>query len=203
MARVNYVKSFRGTTKTPTGELRCERCGDPIAKGDPYRWWANRAPGMRGGIKHVRCMRTECAPTQADTTPGRLGEWYRLGEGFEDELNSAETIDEVEAAAESIADQIEAFGQEFIDSAENMEEGFGHATYKSDELRERGDTIMQGAEDVRQAEMPEPVDEDDFDIEDYEGDEDAMKDEIAEKTEQAVETARDNVRDAIANVDIG
>jgi hypothetical protein len=74
MARLNTVKSFRGTTKTPTGNLVCGKCRDEITPGDSYRWWANRLPGQRGSFRNVRCAKDECMPTLAERTPGRWPE---------------------------------------------------------------------------------------------------------------------------------
>jgi hypothetical protein len=47
----------------PLPNRRCSKCGTEIAVGDSYRWWSNRAPGMRSGMKTIRCAKSECYPT--------------------------------------------------------------------------------------------------------------------------------------------
>lgn len=206
MARLNHVKSFRGTSKTQDGNLCCSKCGATITKGDSYRWWANRAPGMRGGIKRIRCMKSECTPTIAEMTPGRRGQWYGMQEGFEQELAACATIDDVQATAESIASEVESFGQEFIEGADNMESGFGHETEQSMDLRQKGEDIEQAAAEIRD------VDIDDFDEDavreelttdfpEEAEDEDWLKSEIAQRLEEAVEEARNRVQEKIDEVD--
>jgi hypothetical protein len=74
MARLNTVKSFRGTSKTEDGNLTCEKCRDKITPGDGYRWWANKMRHMRGSVRRIRCMKNECTPSTADMTPGRRGQ---------------------------------------------------------------------------------------------------------------------------------
>lgn len=195
MARLNHVKSFRGTTKTDDGLLTCSHCGGKIKVGDGYRWWANRAPGSRGGYRRIRCMRSECTPTTAEMTPGRRGQWLGMQEGFERQLDDCETIEDVQNAAESIADEIEGFGGEFVESADNMEEGFGHATYQSDELRERGEAIQAVAEEMRELYYDEPEDEPEA------FDEDAARAEVVAEMEADPDADPGDEADLVARLD--
>jgi hypothetical protein len=82
----------------------------------------------------------------------------RMEADFDKQMADASGAEDLKAAAESVADEIEAFGQEFIDGAENMEAGFGHETEQSMELLEKGEAIQEIAEDIRNME-PE-LDED-------------------------------------------
>lgn len=158
MARLNYVKSFRGTTKTESGNLTCGKCRKAIEPGMPYQWWANRSPGMRGGSRRVRCM--DCTPTLAERTPGRRGQWMMMEAALEEEIAVCATFEDLEATAQSVADQIREFAQEFIDGADNMESGFGHETSTSAELRERGENIEAVADEIEQLSFDIPEEED-------------------------------------------
>lgn len=161
MARLNHVKSFRGTTKTDDGNLRCERCQKPIKPGDGYRWWANKMRHMRGSVRRIRCMDSTCTPRPSEMKPGRTGQIMRIGEDFEEAMNVNETWTEASdftSLAESTAEQMREIGQELADGADNLEEGFGHETSQSAELRERAERINSAADELEQVDIPEPDD---------------------------------------------
>lgn len=173
MARLNHVKSFRGTTKTEDGCLRCGKCGTTIRKGDPYLWWANRLPGSRSGYRNIRCPLHP--PSIAERTPGRAGEVMMAQQSAEGELASwftdmeefvkkgeYEFLDAPTDLMESFADEVADIAQEMTESADNMEEGFGHATSTSDELRERADDLEGQAEEARGVSFEDVPDRDDF-----------------------------------------
>lgn len=61
MPRVNTVQKCRKSPGT------CGRCGTVIAVGQPYKYWAFMVGG-RGGPKHIRCGKPECAPRPQDWT---------------------------------------------------------------------------------------------------------------------------------------
>lgn len=153
MARLNYVKSFRGTTKTSDGMLTCSRCNKKIEVGMPYQWWANRSPGSRGSFRRIRCM--DCTPTLAERTPGRRGQWMMMEAEMEKTIATIESHDDLESVATEIAEQIREFAQEFIEGADNMESGFGHETSTSMELRERGENIEAVADEIEQLDFQE------------------------------------------------
>lgn len=189
MARLNHVKSFRGTTKTQSGNLTCGKCRTAITPGMPYQWWANRSPGSRGGFRNIRCM--DCTPTMAERTPGRRGQWMMMEAELEKEIDACATFDDLEATAESVAQQIRDFAQEFIDGADNMESGFGHETSTSMELRERGENIEAVADEIEQLEYDE-----------YEVDEDLNEDEELEAREAHLEEQRGKIREQLYEVDV-
>lgn len=89
MARLNRVGSFRGTSKTPDGNLTCGKCRATIKKGDSYRWWANRLPGQRGqSVRNIRCAQAACTPKPSEMTPGRAGELMAIQEDAGDRLDA-------------------------------------------------------------------------------------------------------------------
>lgn len=159
MARLNTVKSFRGTTKTPDGNLTCGKCGDTITRGDTYRWWANKLPGSRGSFRNIRCAKPECTPRGSEMAPGRTGQIMAIGENLDDSLASAgvdlNDAGDFESIRDDLASAIREIGEELEESAQNIEDGFGHETYQSGELRERAERITSAADEIEQLEFPE------------------------------------------------
>ncbi len=189
MARLNYVKAFRGTTKTEDGNITCDRCSTKIKPGDPYQWWANRSPGARSGFRRIRCM--DCTPSIAERTPGRRGQWMMMEIDLEKEIDAIESFDDLESGAESVASQIRDFAQEFIEGADNMESGFGHETSTSAELRERGENIEGVADEIEQLSFDE-----------HEVDEDLDEDEQADAIAAHLDTQRELIREKLYEVDV-
>ena len=181
MARLNQVASFRGTTKTEDGNLRCSKCGKTITPGMPYQWWANKLPRARGSVRRIRCM--DCTPSRADMTPGRRGELMRAQESFDNQLAEATTFDDLRSVRDDIAQQLHDLASELTDGADNMEQGFGHETYQSQELRERGETLDEVADRMEYTEPDNEPEEDDED-----------------QDEQALENALDAYREAISEI---
>lgn len=193
MARLNHVKSFRGTTKTESGNLTCGRCHTAIEPGMPYQWWANRAPGQRGSFRNIRCM--NCTPTVAERTPGRRGQWLQMEQDFEQRICDISAFEDLENVAGEIAGEIRDFANEFIESADNMESGFGHETSTSAELRERGEEIESAADGLEQLSFDEPEEAEEFD-------EDAVGEELAQAMFAcSVEDLDDEDRDADDKID--
>lgn len=160
MARLNYVKSFRGTSKTRDGNLTCGSCGEKIKPGDSYRWWANKLPGARGSYRNIRCAKASCTPRPSQMKPGRTGQIMAIGEGLDDQLRDMSGFTEVsefESIRNDLASEVRSFGEEIEESAQNMEDGFGHETYQSQELRERAERIEEAASTLESAEIPEPT----------------------------------------------
>lgn len=183
MARLNVVKSFRGTTKTEDGNLTCESCREKIEPGMSYRWWANKMRHQRGSFRHIRCMEAPCTPSQADMTPGRRGEWMRAEIALHQDIDAASTNEELESAAQAAAEAIREFAEQFTEGADNIEEGFGHPTSQSDELRERGEALEAICDELESLDFEEP----DFE----EWDEAAVRLEIAQDSNIAAEDRED------------
>jgi hypothetical protein len=51
------------------------------------------------------------------------------------------------------------------EAADNMEEGFGHETYQSQEIREQADQLESWADEVEQVDIPEAPDTDEVECE--------------------------------------
>ena len=191
MARLNYVKSFRGTTKTEDGCLVCEKCHSKIQPGDSYQWWANRLPGQRSSIRRIRCA--SCSPRLSERTPGRAGQLLSIQENVADQLGEfGGEADDLEMIVQDAADSIREIAEELRESAQNIEEGFGHPTSTSEELEERAESISGQCDEIEGIYIPDPPEKDE------EGDEDAFQNEYDSWRDEAISL----VEDAISEVDL-
>jgi hypothetical protein len=108
--------------------------------------------GPYGGSRRVRC--NDCPGWQ----PWDLSNawWARIQQATADfDVSNAETPDDVTAALEAVADSIRDLAQESEDTADNMEQGFGHSTMQSDEARDRAQALNDWADEIANAEVPE------------------------------------------------
>lgn len=137
--------------------LTCEACRQPINIGDPYKWVAPRAHRAAKGIKRNR--HTSCPgwkPSELTSSP-HLATIYAAQENADKEMAaiSIGSVDEAESVvevleqiatdfAESIMEAAESYGE----SADAIEDGFGHETYQSDELREKSEAVEGWADEV-------------------------------------------------------
>lgn len=192
MARLNYVKSFRGTSKTEDGTLKCSKCGGTIAKGDSYKWWANRAPGMRGGFRRVRCSRREChpKPSEMEGNPKRAA-IMSMQEGLAADLEAWEAsgatdTEELTSIAEAAAENAMEVVEELREGAQNIEDGFGHETYQSEELNERADELEGQIEALADIDLPEPPEESEAEEQARDEADERGEDESEEEYEQAI-----------------
>lgn len=191
MARIHVVQKARKDQGV------CDRCGVKLSAGESYKWVGLRPSGPGSHLKKKRC--TSC-PTwrQSELVFSKRAGIYAAMESWEDFLdNGFDTPDEVQSALEEVANQVREVAGEYEESADNMEDGFGHATYKSDELREIAETLEGWADEIEYAidSLPDAPDEDDPTTwGSYEPDDDADDDERDEAFDQAMDEWRDEVR---------
>ena len=137
--KIHRQKSRNGyiETKGVRRDLVCGRCTKPIAAGDEYLWFQHAFSS-----KVIRCL--QHYPRQSElTTSDKLARLFSIQEGFDDllkELLKATNADEVVSFLESAEDEAREVGGEYNESADNIEEGFGHETSMSEEIRGKGDS---------------------------------------------------------------
>jgi hypothetical protein len=214
----------------PLPPHECDSCRKPIEVGTPYKWIAPKS-GPYGGR---RLNRHEHCPTwnvweYSSSLSARLAQishdfWTAFDGGFDSQ-------DDVTSMLESAADEIEALSEEKRESAQNIEDGFGHPTSASEELEDTAQSLEDWAQEVRDADVPDTHDQ----CDECEGDgkttcdacngtgdnPDAAEDETAEcepcegtgqvdcaecegsgePGDSQMDTWRDEVRDAVAIVD--
>lgn len=154
MARVTTVEKAR---KAPGS---CGACGKKIEAGQAYKHWS-----FRYGGKRIRCTAAACAPKSSDLTNNeKLSTLYAHGENFDDQISQwdQETADDLRAIVEEYADGVQEVVDMYNESADAIEEGFGHETFSSQEQREAADDLDNFKSDIESARD---------DIDDFEEDE--------------------------------
>lgn len=168
MARINRVKKAR----KPQGN--CGKCGKAIEIGMAYIHWSNRATKAGRGWRRVRCTDRECFPRRSEysTTSDKLAQLMDAQDDAGNTIDNTAEISELEAALESAAEIARSVGEEYEESAQNIEDGFGHETYVSEEIREKAqaceswaDALESAAQDLEEFEDEQDEDEDDEEYE--------------------------------------
>ena len=156
MAQTHHVAARRVGTRGAY-DLNCRACGQPIQIGEPYKWFKQKQ--ARGGIK--KCYHPGCTIPPSHRTTSRMGTIWDAQADLS--LDGCESLDDISTAMQEFAETVREVGNEYTESADNMESGFGHETEQSQEIRERGEGLETWAEELEswefQGEVPE---EDDF-----------------------------------------
>jgi hypothetical protein len=126
----------------------CGKCGTKIETGQPYRWWKFRYGGRR-----VRCMKPNCSPRSSDLTGSdKLSRCYAAGESISDaidEFRKNKDIDDLRSTLEDAANEIREVGEEYRESASNVENGMnGNRMPICDELEEKADNLDSKADEI-------------------------------------------------------
>lgn len=164
----------------------CKHETREIAVGTPYKW-------IEPSGKPVRNRHADCPSWKvweySDSLSARIS---RIQD--EEPIPDFAWLDEAQQWASDKAQEIRELAEEKRESASNIEEGFGHATYQSDELNETADNLESWADDLENVDLPE-----------FPGDEEVGEDDtVEEKDEEAdqikFEEWQDEVRQAIEDI---
>lgn len=189
MARIYYVKKARKARGA------CDSCGNEIEAGQGYKWVAVRPSGPRSSLEMRR--HTTCPSWRpSELSFSKMRGIYAAQEAFDDESGSWEHETDVQASLEAFAEAVREVAEEYRESATNIEDGFGHATYVSDELNEKADALDGWADEVESADVPPAPERDDPATWDEEPPEDADEDELDELYDSELEAWREAARDA-------
>lgn len=130
-------------------EHHCQRCSEPITKGQTYYNWS---PGFR-----VRPQYQHAAhgyPRASQTTGNdKLSTLYGAYESIEDAVGSVEKEDpeslrELASVVSGAKEEVEGVAEEYRESASNIEDGFGHSTFASEEAEENGSQCDDAAQEM-------------------------------------------------------
>lgn len=152
MAKVKQVKSARASTKRRV----CRQCQHEVQVGEAYKY-IDKKTGPRSGIRLIFCHRHH--PRGSDLLSGRAADLARITEDYDDQVNSIEatpgSLPQIAEALESAAEEVRRLAGEIRESAEAIQDGFGHSTAQSeamtntaDELDEWADRMDQHKDDV-------------------------------------------------------
>lgn len=147
----------------PKGNLHCDFPGcqvgpkpGEIVPGQAYKHITPKS-GPYGGTQKNRHAEhpTWMVWEYSSSLSARLAE---ISHNFWSGQDSWETEDDVQSALDDAASEIESLAEEKRESASNIEEGFGHPTFASEELESLADELDNWASDVQGASIPDPAD---------------------------------------------
>lgn len=163
-------------TKTEPDKTRpkpnhtCGKCGTEILPGMPYKWIKPKS-GPYGGRLMVRCG--PCPTWQVwDYSSSLNAQVQRIEHDATSEVDGAESVEDVQAILENAAQEIRDLAEQKRESASNIEDGFGHATYQSEELEQQADDLDGWADEVETTDVPDQddyLDEDEVDCDECQG----------------------------------
>lgn len=155
-----FMTVTRQDKSQPLPNRKCEKCGAEIEPGQPYKYIDIRT--TYGGYTRYRCG--TCPAWQRWEVSNSLSaQLERVSNDFSAAINGVEDPEDVRTALAEAAEAVREIAQEKEQGADNIEEGFGHATYQSDELREQAEALNSWADEIEATdvpELPEPEDED-------------------------------------------
>jgi hypothetical protein len=193
MARTHFVQQRGRGKKGPFKELRCSTCGQPIEVGKPYKWFKMKT--TYGGIK--KSYHPDCEIPASHRTTSRMGAIYDAQTQLGNDLAQAEDFDSIREVLEAFAQEVRQVAEEYGESADNMESGFGHETYQSQELRERSEALEGWADEIEQWDFSgDEPDQDDYMTTDTEAYDEAVK--AWEDAEPSVDESEED-EDELAN----
>lgn len=151
-----FMKATEADKNQPLPNHSCEKCGKEIEVGQPYKHVTPKS-GPYGGRTRRRCA--SCPTWEAWDLSNAL--WARIEQVIspaQDAVEDAKADHDAEAvrsALEEAAQGIRELAEEKAESAQNMEDGFGHETEQSTELREQGEQLEQWADEIESADIPD------------------------------------------------
>lgn len=181
-----FLRVTEDDKSRPKPNLKCEKCGTEIEVGMPYKHVTPKS-GPYGGSKRVRCE--ACPAWQPWDLSNSLG--ARLAQISNDFSNAQpfESPEDVTSALEAAAESIREIASEKEEGASNIEEGFGHATYQSEELTATAESLNGWADEIEQVEVPDLPEPEERHFVRLNGDN--VCDEEGYETESDAENARD------------
>jgi len=144
----------------------CEKCGKKIPVGSSYKHCSPRAHRAARGYKRIRCDSCPSWRPSELTSSGALSALYGAQESAEDALDEwdGESIDDVRSILEDCASGIREAAETYRESAQNIEDGFGHSTSTSEDLVAKADNLESGADEVESVDLDDFDDEPDADV---------------------------------------
>jgi hypothetical protein len=165
MARITTVEKAQKSKR----ERTCYSCHQSIEVGQSYRWTQPSRYSMRYNW-HIDCaMPPGSALETNDKRATAMAAFENLYDNLGSLLTDAENDpdfdleDAVSSALTDAADEVEQAAEMWRESQQAIEDGFGHATYQSDEMAERADEYDGVAQSLQAIDTTpdddQPVDE--------------------------------------------
>lgn len=141
MARITYVKK----SQKPQGN--CGFCGKPIEVGTSYMW-VKPSRFDRTMKRHAGCK--VWSPSEMATNE-KTAAFLAVFEVADEAAAEATTAEELRDILTTAAESLREVGQMYADSAQAVEDGFGHSTTMSEELQEKADALESAADELESA----------------------------------------------------
>lgn len=149
------VMKLTTTDKTrPLPNYTCEACRSEITVGSPYKHVSPKS-GPYGGVTRRRCA--QCPTWEPWELSNAL--WARVAQVMtpaEESFASArkdQDADGMRTALETAAGGIRQLAEERAESAQSIEDGFGHETEQSMKLQEDASNLESWADEMESAEV--------------------------------------------------
>lgn len=160
-----FMKVTVADKTKPLPNRRCGKCNAEIKVGDPYKHISPKS-GPYGGRTLYRC--NDCPTWQVwEYSSSMSARVAQMEHECSLAIESAETEDDVTEALNTMAEEVRGLAEEKRESASNIEDGFGHPTYASEELEQTADDLESWADEIESADVPAM---EDYPCEDCDGD---------------------------------
>ena len=124
----------------------CKHETREIAVGTPYKWI--EPSGMAVRNRHADCPMWKVWEYSSSLSA-------RIAQITEDTIPDFDSLEYAQQWAADKAQEIRDLAEEKRESSNNIEEGFGHPTYQSEELSQQADDLDSWADDVENVDLPE------------------------------------------------
>lgn len=171
-------------------------CGKTIEKGEEYYRIKKKFQAPR-----FRCLEHRPKPSELATSD-KIARLLAIQEGLaEIKLETASHIEDVQNTLEEQADEADGVGEDYNQSADNMEEYFPNSS-QVDEIREKAEACEAWAEELRNAssELEDHITE----VRELEQEKDKLQEqetELLQRGEEADEEELSSVQDRIEEID--
>lgn len=159
MAKLHRITKAGISKKTRT----CRVCQHQVQPGEGYKYM-DRKTGPRSGYRLFFCF--VCVPKPSHHASGRTQELMEITEGAEEAVgkvdHSQEGMEDLWITIEDVVSSINSLAEEIRDSANAIEDGFGHETQQSTNMSETADNLETWAGELEGAgERAEDIDNND------------------------------------------
>jgi hypothetical protein len=144
----------------------CTHESREIKVGESYKWI--EPSGQRVRNRHADCPNWNVWEYSSSLSA-------RIAQIQSDDPEGFGSVEDAAQWAADKAGEIRELAEEKRESASNIEDGFGHATYQSDELNETADNLEQWADDLENVDLPEYPEAEEQDCEDCGGTGEVLK----------------------------
>lgn len=138
----------------------CKHETREIKVGESYKW-------IEPSGQRVRNRHADCPTWQVWEYSSSLS--ARIAQIQHDAPGEFGSVEDAQSWAESKAGEIRELAEEKRESASNIEDGFGHPTYQSEELNDTADQLESWADELESTEIPDYPEAEEQDCDECEG----------------------------------